>query len=54
MSVACVVFKTALLRERTVTHCTREADTFLTVLVVFEMLPQTILRLEGRSTNFTR
>ena len=54
MSVSCVVIKIALLCECLVTHCTREADTLLTVLVVFEVPFQSILRLERRSTNFTR
>ena len=54
MSVICVVIKIALLRERLVTHCTREADTLLTVFVGFEVLLQGISCLERRSTNFTR
>ena len=54
MSVSCVPIKTGLLHECTATHCTREAATFLTVLVVHHVYHQTISRFERRSAFSTR
>ena len=54
MSVSNVFIKTELLRERFATHCTREAATLLTVLVVPHVLQETPFRLERRSAFCTR
>ena len=53
MSITFVTEKTALLQERTVTHCTREAATLLLVHVSLDVMPQAVTGLEGRSTHCT-